>query len=622
MALHWYATAPIHFGLVRAFNPGDRVPDSVVSAHPAETTERIVRVDTPAQHPTDVLRPLLTSDRDTDSERERFVPSRLSPEALRAAFGSPDDVGYDLILLIGQSNMSGRGVPYNARTDPADSRVWQYGASGTYAGVISQAVEPLAQHDTPTGIGPGLGFARWYAASAPTSRRVLLVPAAHGGTALSSGALLGWRRSVPGGLYSQALSQARAALTAAGPNARIVAALWLQGETDGTDGTSGTAYQVDLDILIAGLRSDLGIPGLPFVIGQMVPDYLDTGTRTAINAVHAAAPSRLPRVAFSRAPFGQHLGDGNHFNSAGQRVIGRRMFDAFRRILTGTADPEMPEAPAAVAGLTIGAPTATSVPLSWTAGARAEAYAVEYKTTAGSTWTRVTADTGTAFTITGLAPATDYEVRVLSINASGLSAPTSSVPASTGAVPVGAIIFTDSFNRADVDVLTATETPGKSWQAVITAGTTATAGIRSNQMAPIYTTSGGNLNEVVECGTADGTLTAVVPVINASLRLAARVQDDLNYLAVVVADTSVQLRKYVAGASTTVGTGTIPAGVPKTVAVVLNGTSVSVLVGGMQVINPTPVSEFAAATKHGVQMAPNAGLPGARIDSIEFRAAA
>ena len=90
-------------------------------------------------------------------------------QTAEAAVLNPTDVGYDVILLAGQSNMSGRGAAYDlTRYDPIDPRIFQYGNSGTYANVISQAVEPLAMHDTPSGMGPGIVFARWYLGTIPT----------------------------------------------------------------------------------------------------------------------------------------------------------------------------------------------------------------------------------------------------------------------------------------------------------------------------------------------------------------------------------------------------------------------------------------------------------------------
>jgi hypothetical protein len=255
---------------------------------------------------------------------------------------NPSDVGYDIILLLGQSNMSGKGTPTDAKRDPSDSRIFQYGASGTYAGTISQAVEPLAHVETASiALGPGTAFARWYAQTVPAHRRILLVPSAKGGTPFEGASSpAGWTWKVGSNtvenLYSQAVQQAKDALAAAGANSRIVAALWVQGETDGDNSTSGATYQTDLDALIVQLRTDLSLPVLPFVIGGMVPEYLGTGTRAAINTVHAATPTRQAYTGFAAGPANANLGDGNHYNAAGQRSLARALFTAYQAALLNT----------------------------------------------------------------------------------------------------------------------------------------------------------------------------------------------------------------------------------------------------------------------------------------------
>lgn len=346
------------------------------------------------------------------------------------------DVGYDLILLWGQSNMSGRGASYDTtRYDPSDPRIQQWGASGTYAGVISQAVEPLAMKDVPSGIGPGLVFARWYLHSAPVNRRVLLVPSALGGTQLSTASATGWRRGVGGGLYAQAVAQAQAALAAAGANARIAAILWVQGETDGDNGISGSAYQADLDALITGARTDLGVSTLPFVMGQMVPEYLATGTRAAINTIHLATPSRVNRVRVAPGVYAANNNDGNHYNAIGQRVLGRAMFDAYQRILNGAADPTPPAVPGQVTGLAATSVGATGLTLTWAATSGAGSYNVQSKTTAGPTFATIATVTSPTAAVTGLTTGTSYDFRVIAVSTAGpgtASATVSATPANNG----------------------------------------------------------------------------------------------------------------------------------------------------------------------------------------------
>lgn len=362
--------------------------------------------------------------------------SRLSVSSSASAALNTADVGYDLILLWGQSNMSGRGAAYDTtRYDPSHPRVQQWGASGTYAGVISQAVEPLAMKDVPTGIGPGLVFARWYLNSAPVNRRVLLVPSALGGTQLSSALATGWRRGVAGGLYAQAVAQAQAALAAAGANARITAILWIQGETDGDNGISGSAYQTDLDALITGARTDLGVPNLPFVMGQMVPEYLATGTRAAINTIHLATPSRVTGVRVAPGVIANNNNDGNHYNAIAQRILGRGMFDAYQRILTGAADPTPPSVPGQTTGLATSSVGATALTLTWAATTGAASYNVQQKTTAGPTFSTIATTTGLTVNATGLTTGTSYDFRVIPVSTAGpgtVSATVSATPVDNG----------------------------------------------------------------------------------------------------------------------------------------------------------------------------------------------
>jgi hypothetical protein len=69
----------------------------------------------------------------------------------------------------------------------------------------------------------------------------------------------------------------------------------------------------------------------------MVPEYLGTGTRTQIDAVHAAVGSRLPYAAYTPGIAAGNLGDGNHYNATGTRKLGRAMFEAYLLARTRTS---------------------------------------------------------------------------------------------------------------------------------------------------------------------------------------------------------------------------------------------------------------------------------------------
>lgn len=261
-----------------------------------------------------------------------------------------------VIGLWGQSNMSGRGAPFSAFLDPANDRIKQFGSGAT---TITPATEPLDMHDVPTGIGPGLQFARQYLRTLPEDDIILLTPSAEGGTMLVSNAVLAWRWGVAGNLTAQAIAQINAAMAEAAetwPSAEIVldGILWFQGETDSSAANmvTGAAYQADLDLLISGVRSTFDMPDLPFVIAQFIPEAMAVGTRVQVDLVQSETPFRVAHTGFALAPpAGYSNGDALHANAAAHRLFyGPRMFEEFTRIRAGIApvNPVSPPPPGTV----------------------------------------------------------------------------------------------------------------------------------------------------------------------------------------------------------------------------------------------------------------------------------
>ncbi|PZT93647.1 MAG: hypothetical protein DI630_26775 [Gordonia sp. (in: high G+C Gram-positive bacteria)] len=340
------------------------------------------------------------------------------------------NVGRDLIILAGQSNMSGRGAAYDlTRLDPIDQTVEQFGTSGTWANQISVAVEPLAMHDVPSGIGPGRVFASWYRQSVPPNRRVLLVPVARGSTTFYGGSGYTWLVGGASGkvnLYANMITQAKAALAAAGPNSRIVAVLWVQGESDGTYLTSQTNYRNALDALIDATRTDLGIADLPFVIGQIpyecrtdaaqfAADVL--AARVAIDGVQVDTPRRKTRTAFAYGPVGTINSDKLHYNAPGQRILGRSMFSAYLRAAANVAG----SLPVAVPAPVITQTGSASAAVTWEQSVgRVTGYTLQYRIGAGS-WQNVSPAALLAVTapITGLAVGNTISARVVTTNDAG-----------------------------------------------------------------------------------------------------------------------------------------------------------------------------------------------------------
>lgn len=228
----------------------------------------------------------------------------------------------DLILLIGQSNMKGRGfMPEEPRHDPRflmmhlRNDAWYLARHPLH---LTGDPETFKGHDN-AGVGPGLAFAETIATHDPKAR-IGLIPAARGGSAIRL-----WGETGP--LYREAIRKTKEALSQ-GPSGktRLRAVLWLQGEADSKVELL-PRYPDALHSLVDRLRSDLGIPDLPFIastIGEMRPDTAEV-KRTEMNKLLLDLPRQMAHTACVDArDLTGHIGDSVHFDTASQEEIGRR----------------------------------------------------------------------------------------------------------------------------------------------------------------------------------------------------------------------------------------------------------------------------------------------------------
>lgn len=232
----------------------------------------------------------------------------------------------DVFLLIGQSNMAGRGTVEDPdrQTTPG---VYALTADGGWA----LARDPL-HFDKPrvAGVGPGLAFGKAMRAARPR-RLVGLVPGAVGGTSIT--------RWVPGGYddvtdthpYDDAVARAHAVLDEQG--VRLAGVLWHQGESDSRRMTADE-YETRLVDLVGRLRAEFGDPDLPFVAAHLAPYYVagHPGATTVNDAIDRLT-ARLPRTAVVRTEGLADGGDGTHLDAASARELGRRYAAAMRRLL-------------------------------------------------------------------------------------------------------------------------------------------------------------------------------------------------------------------------------------------------------------------------------------------------
>jgi hypothetical protein len=363
---------------------------------------------------------------------------------------NPNDVGYDVILLVGQSNEVGANSDISPTyLDAPDDRIKQYPGNGAYMGKVIPGFDPLFHHQASTGVGHAVTFAKQYLRTIPRNREVLLVPCAHGATGFTTSSLssppAGFSADTGGSwdpangsggvdLYGFAIQQANAAI-ALSPNNRIVAILWLQGEAD-ANALTQAQYSAKLDALIAGFRSSItGASNVPFVCSQMVPEGLVTyPTRANINAAHVDTPKRVLRTGFAYGPSGYNHGNAvvdTHYEAAGQRLVGPEAYKAFNRARLNV----LGAAPIAPTSVTL-AQSGASVTATWVRPyGRYTAWLVEYKVNAGAWTTLSTTTVEKSASITSATYGDTVTVRVSTINEQGTSSPASSSPMTLVAIP-------------------------------------------------------------------------------------------------------------------------------------------------------------------------------------------
>ena len=230
---------------------------------------------------------------------------------------------FHLYLLMGQSNMAGRGK-IEAEDKTPHPRVFML----TTNAVWQPAVEPIT-HDKPKvlGVGPGFAFGKAMAEKNPEAT-IGLVPCAVGGTPL-----IRWQKG--GDLYSNAVRRAKLAMK----DGTLNGVLWHQGEGDSKPGLAET-YGARLNQMIADLRAELGSPELPFVAGQLGEFHLtrtnkDVASVKLVNEAITKLPTRVPHTGCALATGLVHKGDQVHFDAASERELGKRFAAEMIRLQEG-----------------------------------------------------------------------------------------------------------------------------------------------------------------------------------------------------------------------------------------------------------------------------------------------
>jgi hypothetical protein len=235
----------------------------------------------------------------------------------------PPPEKFHLFLLVGQSNMAGRGAVEEQDKKP-HPRVLMFNKAGDWA----PATDPLHFDKSVAGTGLGKTFAIRIAEARPDVT-IGLIPCAVGGSPIDT-----WR---PGEFYAptnshpwdDAIRRVKLALK----SGVFKGILWHQGESDSTDALAA-AYEAKLHDLISRLRREIGAPEVPFLVGQMgqFADQPWDAPRRLVDKAHQDLPAKIPHTAFVSAAGLRDKGDKVHFDAASCRELGRRYAEAYLKL--------------------------------------------------------------------------------------------------------------------------------------------------------------------------------------------------------------------------------------------------------------------------------------------------
>ena len=225
------------------------------------------------------------------------------------------------VLMIGQSNMAGRGLFSEA--EPLDTKGGRLKVLRN--GRWQTMYRPINPDRAFSGTSLAESFAAAYADEHPDVS-VGVIPCADGGTSLDQ-----WREG--GLLFDNAVNCARLAMR----TSHLVAILWHQGESD-CKAHLYPLYLEKITAIMKALRRELNADSVPLIVGGL-GDFLPkrTGNPEFVNYNHindalASFADATPYTAFVSAVGLGANPDNLHFNHESLQEFGLRYYEAFGSI--------------------------------------------------------------------------------------------------------------------------------------------------------------------------------------------------------------------------------------------------------------------------------------------------
>lgn len=222
------------------------------------------------------------------------------------------DKNFHLYILIGQSNMAGRGTLTDSLAAIQHPRVEMFTKNLDW----KVAKHPL-HFDKPNaaGVGPGLSFGIEMA-KANSNIKIGLIPCAVGGTSISKWQLGAYDEATKTHPYDDAVIRIKEAMK----YGVVKGIIWHQGESNSNVNAIET-YPKQLEELINRVRDLVENQKTPLVIGEL-GQYKENYRN--FNVMLAEMPKRVPFSVLAGSVGLIDKGDGTHFDGASADEFGKR----------------------------------------------------------------------------------------------------------------------------------------------------------------------------------------------------------------------------------------------------------------------------------------------------------
>ena len=226
------------------------------------------------------------------------------------------------ILMIGQSNMSGRGELYKeAQIENPNCVMFRMGRWQKMCEPINPD-RPYFGISYPSGSCLATSFAD--AVANEYGIKVGLIPCADGGTGIDA-----WKKGEV--LYDYTVAITKLAMR----SSKVIGIIWHQGETDAYNPEKATAHKQKFIDMITDLKKDLGLENVPVIIGELARNYQrDFGDNPLIiNKQYHEIASEYEGFAVASSEGLELKADGLHFNLKSLREFGVRYFEEFKKFI-------------------------------------------------------------------------------------------------------------------------------------------------------------------------------------------------------------------------------------------------------------------------------------------------